>query len=247
MAIDGRTKAGKEAKAALAAQAEKSEAPVVEESVEEAVKAPVVVDPPVEAPAPEAPATDMEDMKAQVSLLMRALAAERVPVEKDVTPVCLVKTGGDSLSIFLMDDHGNQRQFTWDDPGEQNYLTPEQWEEMKDHPGGRKFLDRGYVTIESDVTAALLDTARWIRDMDIQDVDAAVTKISDVQHMVAIINHIERERVVTEDRDGRTLVDKEGAPRAEFKKLDSKTRVLFETLAGKVFDISGAKYTLNDG
>lgn len=191
-------------------------------------------------------------LEAQVKLLTQALFAERqanaAPQEnpEDTPSIGLVRTGGALLSAHLTDAYGRKRHFQWPRVGHKNYVTPAQLSELKDMPGGQKFFDKGWLAIEGEEHLTRMDTKAFIDAMEIHEVDDKIQSIEDTTALLQIMNYIEKERIITEE-DGKPLVDSEGWPQAKVRRLSHKMRLLAESVANRIHELTGIRYSLTDG
>ena len=195
---------------------------------------------------------EIESLKAQIELLTKALVTNRnvdYTDEEDMT-VGVMRIGGPSLSAFLTDAYGREKHFFWKSPGQVLYMTPAQYEEMMDKPGGRAFFERGFLKLESEAATelAIVDPDEFIENLNLDDIDPYFADIKDPAVLLRLVNHIDHKRIITEDPDtGKPFVDSEGNPRAEIKNLGPKYRMVQEVCVSRLYELTGVRYSLLDG
>lgn len=188
------------------------------------------------------------ELQAQVKLLTSALSQSRqVEPAEDEETVGVMKIGGGNLSMDLTDAYGRHKHFYWEKDGEVIYMTPAQYEEMMDSPGGKKFVEKKWLQLASDPVSAMLNVANYINSLNIDSIFESVDKIEEVTTLQRILSHLEAVRVITEDGEGKQLVTREGAPRAEVIEWSVKERMVAQACADRLYALTGVRYSLTDG
>lgn len=208
---------------------------------------------PVEVPVTSNEVSEqMAALQKQVDMLSGALAlareGARAPSE-DQGSICILRTAGPAMSAHLTDAYGRKKTFEWNAVGDKVYLTPAQYSELMESVGGIKFFTKGWLAKEGDENEfnAIRDIGKYLESMSHDEIDEVVSASEDPSFLIRILNHIESQRVVTEDETGKPLVDDDNKVRAEIRTLNQKLRLAGESSMTRLHQLTGVRYSLSDG
>lgn len=202
--------------------------------------------PPVEGTDTE---SQLEMMKAQIDVLTRALSADRQveEPEEDYASIGVIKIGGGDLSMFLTDAYGREKHFLWKKDGEVLYMTPAQYAEAMDMPGGQMFFEKLWLQLDSDELSILADPNKFIEGLELDEIHTVIEDMEEKTTLTRLINFLESSRVITEDESGVPLVDEEGFPRATVLEWTPKQRIVAQACADRLYVLTSVRYSLTDG
>lgn len=194
----------------------------------------------------------MAQLQKQVDMLSGALAlareGARAPSE-DQGSICVIRSAGPAMIAHLTDAYGRKKSFAWNAIGEKLYLTPAQYSELMESPGGHKFFTKGWLVREGDEQEfnAISDIGEYLNSLKHDEIDGIISASEDTSFLIRILNYIESLRVVTTDEKGNPLTDDDDKVRAEIRTIDQRLRLAAESSITRIYELTGVRYSLSDG